>query len=257
MELLTVWRKVRWSIGHRGMGGTAQVLFNTLRRGRSREPERVHPFDERYGTDTGGLIGGGTLAVGSIHDAHIVAYAGIAPSRLRAGLERWLSLLLPGETMQASSFVDLGCGKGRALLLASEYPFREVVGVELNPGLAAIAEANLQGWRRWGQGVVTRGVTCGDATEFRYPAGALLVFIYNAFGGPVIRAVLDALERQVRATGCRVDLLFQNEGPELPLRADPRLKLLWTGALPLGEEDAAAELAGSAEDVTSLYRWVG
>ena len=34
-------------------------------------------------------------------------------------------------------FVDLGSGKGRTLLMASEYPFRRIVGVELLPGVAS------------------------------------------------------------------------------------------------------------------------
>src|SRR5712691_7133679 len=33
------------------------------------------------------------------------------------------------------TFIDLGSGKGRVLLLASDYPFRQIVGVELLPAL--------------------------------------------------------------------------------------------------------------------------
>ncbi len=250
-------RKVRWSVAHRGWGGTLRVALGSLGRRDGAGPERVHPFDVRYGTDTGGLIGGGTLAVGSRHDAYITAYAGVAPSRLHAALDRWAAALTEGERVEDFSFADLGCGKGRAMLLASERPFREVVGVELNPGLAATAERNVAVWRAAGRTEVPLRAVCGDATELAYPPGPLLVFIYNSFGVPVVRAVLDALERHVRATGARVDLLFQNEGPEMPLRSDSRLRLLWTAQLPLEGEDAAAELVGSPEDVTSLYRWVG
>ena len=250
-------RKVRWSVAHRGWGGTLRVALGALWRRGGTEPERVHPFDTRYGTDTGGLIGGGTLAVGSRHDAYITAYAGVAPSRLNAALDRWAGALADGERVQDFSFADLGCGKGRAMLLASQRPFREVVGVELNPGLAATAEQNVAVWRAAGRTAVPLRAVCGDATELAYPAGPVLVFIYNSFGVPVVRAVLDALERHVRSTGARVDVLFQNEGPEMPLRADGRLGLLWTAQLPLDAEDVAAELVGSPEDVTSLYRWVG
>ncbi len=249
-------RKVRWSVAHRGWVGTVRVALGALGR-RGAEPERVHPFDERYGTDTGGLIGGGSLGVGSRNDAYITAYAGVAPSRLHAALDRWAGTLPGGEAVEGFSFVDLGCGKGRALLLASGRPFREIVGVELNPELAATAERNLALWRAAGREMAPIRALCGDAVEVAYPSGPVLVFIYNSFAAQVVRAVLDALERHVRATGVRVDVLFQNEGPEMPLRADPRLQLLWTTQLPLEGEDAAAELAGSPEDVTSLYRWVG
>lgn len=257
MSVQSAWRKVRWSLAHRGLGGTLRVAAGALGRRHNAEPARPHPFDQRYGTDTGGLIGGGSLATGSRNDAYITAYAGIAPSRLNAALDRWKSTLPAGQDETVYSFVDLGCGKGRAMLLASLRPFREVIGVELNPDLATIAERNVSIWQGAGRGIAPISVTCGDAVELPYPGNPVLVFIYNSFGVPVVRAVLDALERHVRRTGAPVDLLFQNEGPEMPLRTDPRLQQLWTGRLPLGDEDAGAELVGSPEDVTSLYRWIG
>src|SRR5579871_1545033 len=36
-------------------------------------------------------------------------------------------------------FVDLGAGKGRTLLVAAEFPFRKIAGVELSPTLAETA----------------------------------------------------------------------------------------------------------------------
>ena len=41
-------------------------------------------------------------------------------------------------------FVDLGSGKGRTLLMASDYPFRRIVGVELLPALHQAAQENLE-----------------------------------------------------------------------------------------------------------------
>ncbi len=253
MNLRLAWRKVRWSLVQRGLPGTIRAGVGALRRGPS--AERTHPFDERYGTDTGGLIGGGALAVGSRNDRFITAYAGIAPSRLGAALDRWEATLAGSEGVSGFTFVDLGCGKGRAMLLASERPFREVLGVELNAGLAAIAEENARAFRGTGLPQTELRVVCRDATEVVYPAGSLLVFIYNSFGVPVVRAVLDGLTSHVRATGARVDLLFQNEGQEMPMRGDARLRVVWTGTLAMSEEDAAADPVASTGDVTSLYRW--
>ena len=45
------------------------------------------------------------------------------------------------------TFIDLGSGKGRALLLASAYPFRRIVGVELLPALNRIAQENLENYK--------------------------------------------------------------------------------------------------------------
>lgn len=259
MGVTSVWRKVRWSLAQRGVVGTGKMALHALGRllARRNGGNVAHPFDALHGTETGGLISGGSLAVGSRHDAHITAYAGIAPSRLRAALDMWRERLPAGEQLEAFSFVDLGCGKGRAMLLASERPFREVLGVELNAALAGTARENVLLFER--SGLRRAGITVigGDAAAVAYPPGPLLVFIYNSFGVPVVRLVLDALERHVRRTRSRVDLLFQNEGPEMPLRNDVRLQMLWTGTLALSAEDAAADPVASSKDVTSLYRWIG
>src|SRR5262245_23318432 len=42
------------------------------------------------------------------------------------------------------TFIDLGSGKGRTLLMAAAYPFPRVVGVELLPSLHRVALENLK-----------------------------------------------------------------------------------------------------------------
>ena len=77
------------------------------------------------------------------HAADLTAYYGIAPSILRALLDLWLQQLHPLAPIERTVFLDVGAGKGRAMLVASEYPFLRVEGVELNPKLADIARRNI------------------------------------------------------------------------------------------------------------------
>ncbi len=251
-----LWRKARWSVAQRGWKGTLAAAAGGLRRPRLPGRAVSHPFDVQHGTDTGGLLGGGSLASGGKNDAYITAYVGVPPSRLREGIARWQATLPEGERLEDFAFVDLGCGKGRALLVASEHPFREVAGVELNGGLVAIAEANVRQWTAGEKAICPVTVTCGDATEFTLPDGPCLVFLYNPFTAPVVRAVLDALAKRMGGGSPRLDIVFQTEQPETPLRVDDRLQLLWTGTCPLAGEDAVADPVSSPEDVTSLYRWI-
>src|SRR5580704_16200100 len=125
-KLRTAWSKLRWSLAQRGLGGTLRFA---LRRARL-HPNPVeaarpqpHPFDERYGVDTSGLIGGGELHSGHKNDVFNTAYYGMAPSRFRRLMEYWIA----DESHRAIkdyNFVDLGCGKGRAVMMASQYRFR-------------------------------------------------------------------------------------------------------------------------------------
>ncbi len=80
--------------------------------------------------DTSGLIGGGELRSGHRNDVFNTAYYGMAPSRFQRVMEYWIDDQTHAA-LENYSFVDLGCGKGRALLMASEFGFREAVGVEL------------------------------------------------------------------------------------------------------------------------------
>ena len=109
-----------------------------------------HPFDLEFGIRTSGLIAGRHLKSGHRNDRNITAYYGVAPSVLQGLVVRWRRIR-PVAPIEEFTFVDLGAGMGRAMLLASEYPFRSVVGVELNPTLARIARKNVALWRTAGR----------------------------------------------------------------------------------------------------------
>ena len=82
-------------------------------------PER-HPYDELTGCDTSGMIHRRRLA------AESEDYQPVDPDIFRACLAHIR------EELSRFTFVDIGCGKGRALLLAEEYDFREIIGVEFS-----------------------------------------------------------------------------------------------------------------------------
>ena len=90
-----------------------------------------HPFDLEYGVRTSGLVAGRNLKTGHRHDRHSTAYFGVAPSVLKSLLKRW-ARTAPAAPIEQFKFIDVGAGMGRAALLASELPFREVVGIEVN-----------------------------------------------------------------------------------------------------------------------------
>src|ERR1700723_1282955 len=102
-----------------------------------------HPFDLEYGVRTSGLVAGRHLKSGHPHDKHATAYYGVAPSVLTALIKRWRKAE-PSAPMAAPTFIDVGAGMGRAVLVASQLPFKAVIGVELHPGLARVARRNIR-----------------------------------------------------------------------------------------------------------------
>jgi SAM-dependent methyltransferase len=104
----------------------------------------------------------------------------------------------PAET----TFVDLGAGLGRAVLLAAERGFRRVIGVELDEQLAIQAQDNVRSWRtrRGAKSLPGQEVAIvqGDAATFPLPDEPLVVLLYNPFGETTMRLVLDQLTEQRR-----------------------------------------------------------
>lgn len=107
-------------------------------------------------------------------------------------------------------FVDLGSGKGRALLMASDYPFRRIVGVELLPGLHQATQENLSKYRSESQKCFALESVCADATEFAFPAEPTLLYLFNPFPEPGLRRVIAHLERSLREHPRTVYVLYHN-----------------------------------------------
>jgi SAM-dependent methyltransferase len=178
---------------------TYEVLWNPALKGRlERVPflrriyngwARPHPFDAAHGVDTSGLVPATECAPEPVLAAQISPYGGSQPSIVRAALA-WL------PNHHHYTFVDLGCGKGRALVVASEFPFRRLIGVEIAPRLADVARVNAATIAaRYPQRTPIE-VEVGDATAVVAPAEHVVYFMYHPFGGALVRALVANIERQ-------------------------------------------------------------
>jgi SAM-dependent methyltransferase len=241
-------------LASRGPIGTLRVLVQRLTSA-TQKPVAQHPFDLEHGVDTSGLIGGGDLGVGHVHDVYITGYVGVSPSRFDRTIRRW-TLTPPLERVENYSFVDLGCGKGRAVLLASELQFREVIGVELNADLARIAEANVEIWKAAGRALCPVRIVCGDATEFTLPPGPSLVYLANPFGAPVMSRLLKSLKAQVVAQNQTLDVIYQNPEQERVFVQDPDFVLLWSEMIFMSKLDEEVDPVSTKTDRCNAYRLV-
>jgi SAM-dependent methyltransferase len=90
-------------------------------------------------------------------------------------------------------FIDFGSGKGRVLLMASEFPFRKIIGVEFSRELHEIAEQNILHYQSATQKCRDITSICADFTQFPIPPDPLFVFLYN----PSSQAITSALARNI------------------------------------------------------------
>jgi SAM-dependent methyltransferase len=95
------------------------------------------------------------------------------------------------------TFIDLGSGKGRVLLMAAQYGFKRTVGVEFMPELHHVAEKNLAGYASEKQQCQQIESACMDARDFQFPPGPLVVYLFNPFSEPTFAQVLENLRRSI------------------------------------------------------------
>ena len=79
--------------------------------------------------------------------------------------------------------VDLGCGKGLAVLVAAEHPVRRVIGVELVPELAVAAQANVERNHRRLRSPVE--IIATDVLDWSVPDDVTVVYAYSPFYGEI------------------------------------------------------------------------
>ncbi|WP_353072124.1 class I SAM-dependent methyltransferase [Tunturiibacter gelidoferens] len=252
---MKVIRKIRWSIEHRGIIGTLTSATKSIgRKFRRLGVRATHHFDTQNGVVTDGLIPGHDLAVGHENDKFIAGYAAIPPSRFLGAMEKWKASR-PKHAIERYTFIDFGCGKGRATLLASQLGFRNVVGIELNPKLANLATSNAAIWTAAGNTRCAIRIVCGDALELEWPDGPVLVYLYNPFGKQVMRRLVEKMKTKFSSNPGDLEVVYQK--PEQAHSFDQGFELVWCEAIPMSEEDTNAELASDPKDETRAYRLSG
>lgn len=246
---------LRHSLVNRGVIRTTAIVpervMSRLMRGSAPEKHAVlmHPFDAEFGTDTGGMIYAEELRDNrgrrSVYNA---AYYGTAPSIFHQALAR-LEIDCEGYT-----FVDLGAGKGRIILLASNFAFRQIIGVEFSQELQKVACENI--FRYHPASRLCHDVRCilGDACDFIFPPGPLVVFMWNSFVGPIFERVLSNLEDSLQREPREIYFLYLKPDCAARLDASPCLHKLWECNLEMTEQDFTGYQIGGRSETCAAYR---
>jgi hypothetical protein len=182
----SVLEKLRRTFAQRGLVGGASYLRSKAgerlkRYSLSRiswwraRAKRDAEFDRRHRVDTGGSRKIVTLTVAGQNNSLGTDYLGVEVNEFNRGITQ---LRIRHEDFV---FIDLGSGKGRALMLASDFPFRKIIGVEFAQELHGIAESNLARYTSPTQRCSNFELHCVDAATYEFPEEDQVVFLYNPF----------------------------------------------------------------------------
>ena len=213
--------QLRRSFAMRGTIGTLQMcavgvmerLRPAARRIESLRQEADAAFDHEWNVDTGGLFRPTENDVQGNNWRYGIRYQGVDSKELASVLS-CLDIYYPEFT-----FVDFGSGKGRAVLVASGFPFKNIIGVEYCEDLNRIARQNLVRHpvsERRCNGI---DLVNADAAGFAIPEGPLVLFLFNPFARPVMQQVVRNVHTSYRANPRRIIVIYFT-----PYEAD-----LWNG----------------------------
>ena len=108
------------------------------------------------------------------------------------------------------AFVDMGSGKGRALLVASEWPFAKIVGVELSKELHQIAEDNIKQYRPAALRGEAFSLICMNAVDYTFGPEPLVLFLFNPFGEDSVSRILANLKSSLIAAPRQAFVVYIN-----------------------------------------------
>ncbi len=182
---------------------------------RQRYGDLDYDWERRVNT-TCGSVGWRTRLLGIFHSP----YQPTDPA-----LFREMMAALPLD-FREFTFIDIGSGKGRTLLLASEYPFKKIIGVELIADLNRAAEENLAAERPDETAVTGRPPTpivtlCMDARNFDFPPEPLLVYLFNPLPEAGLRQVVRNLGDSLARVPRPVWIVYHNALLESVLTDSP------------------------------------
>ena len=202
-ELTLILRRV----ARHGLLGTCRLIpvnarwaWRQLKPSNVAERRRERALDRELGIDTARVVPKGALLAETKITEEITFYQAVP---LRVFDE--MTACLPSD-LSSFSFIDIGSGKGRALVLAARLGFNEAIGLELSPNLHRIAEKNLAKVR----GSVRTNLRAlnMDARLFKFPVKRTVVFLHNPFGEEVTREVITNIESAYQGMNCPVFLLY-------------------------------------------------
>jgi SAM-dependent methyltransferase len=210
----------------------------------------VHPIDRRLGIETSQKTSLKLIRTGTAADAVSVGYIGATPSIIRKCLD---VINIPADAV----FIDIGCGKGRVLVVAAEYPFQAIIGIELSDFLCDLARRNIAKLPKSVAAERIRIVNGDASTPVLADAPCVVVFLYNPFHRPLVTKLVQHLEQEIAKKQDRVVwVVYYNPVCFDLFDASPSLRRYFAAKIDFEEDEKAAAPTVSRFDSVIVYQSV-
>ena len=109
-----------------------------------------------------------------------------------------------------STFLDFGCGKGAAILLATQYHFKKYIGVEYSRDLVDGCVANVEKFSKKARQRIPYEIVCTDAAMYQIPPDGNVFYFFNPFNRDLLDTVLQNIDLSVKKHSRNVLLFYFN-----------------------------------------------
>lgn len=182
-----------------------KLAWRRFERRLRREVVRNSDFDRAHGTDTAAEI--------NLEQAGLTALqARRGNTDYRVFWETSFQAIFDDLPIDHRSFtfIDIGAGKGKLLLLASHYPFRRIIGLELAPLLHTIAQRNIGIYRSPLRRCPDVSSVLADALEYELPSDPLVCLMVNPFDRATIARMVERLAKHAASGAAPVFVIYAN-----------------------------------------------
>jgi hypothetical protein len=173
------------------------------------------PWDAMHNVDTAGQIDLKDIEVVGPHREHGHAAVSISPRTFRN-----LSRFFP-EDRGSYTYIDMGAGKGRTVLLASTMSFRQAIGVEFAGALCEVAARNVRSFRHPRANPAICSIVHADVSQYELPDDNLVLWFNNPFGAALWRLVLANIARSYADHPRKMMIVYGGSEPVVLQRIAP------------------------------------
>jgi SAM-dependent methyltransferase len=158
-------------------------------------------FDIRYGLHTFHKVKLDDLTIQSENKQWGVDY-------MPTGVLPFKKLMKEIDFPKESVFVDVGCGKGRLLLLASQYGFKKILGIEFSHQLYEEAKKNIAQFQKKNGKRLNIDLIESDVVDYVIESNQNVFFLYNPFSAQVMTRFLENIKTSLHKKYRKIWLIY-------------------------------------------------
>lgn len=194
MKVINILKRTVSKLQRDGLSRTSKAMYSNI---------YEHYFDWKYGIDTKIWVSHENL----IAENNLAIHSGQYQPNCAFVVKKVLNRL---QLSKDQTFIDIGSGKGRILILAAEYGFQNIKGIELSSNLSAIAESNIRTFKSKTNYSGQIQIINTDATKYKFEITDNIIFMYNPFNGIIFEKVIDNIKLSLEKHPRQITIIYMN-----------------------------------------------